>query len=254
MKTVIKISIIITFLFSILSCEKENPLQPIQKHGLSGIIMDSAGMPIQNVKIYCYYNFIYVPNPPKLMKEKFNINIPSSFGFGLYQNFPNPVYDGTFLRFSIPHNTNIELTIKNELSGTIVYRISEFYNYGYYQFYLQDIVPKLNLENGKYLVTLKAKRINEPDFVQVKNLYVVSDLGLPNAISDNRGFYYFNYNKSFIGDTVIVASNDVSYTFTNIIKNEINLVFKKEGYKTEFVKVRLFPSLLINRDVILIKE
>lgn len=244
------------FIFINISCDYEDEtfiVEPVQSYGIQGVVMDTSGKPLTDVKIYNLFNYNYIPNKNFIPKNNLNMTSIDSFGFQLFQNFPNPVYNSSFIRFSIPDNMDIELTLKNLVTGDIISIIEGFYNYGFYQHYLDTIVNKYQLENGPYLISLKAKKDEVLKFFDEKKLFVISDIGNPNIISNKDGIYFFDYKTSFIGDTII-STIDGTFTYPIPIGNRINLLFKKDGYIPAVIDAFLYPELLINRDVILIKE
>lgn len=254
MKMLIHKLILCGLLFCItFSCSDNIVNEPRESYGVSGIVVDTAGKPIADVRIYCLYFYSYYPIYQYLDKENFNFFTPGSFDFELKQNFPNPVQNSTFIRFSLPYDCEIKLTIKNKISGQIVYSLTGNYTYGLYQQYLGDIVSNLQLENGNYIVTLAAKGSSGQELIAQKNLFVVSALGQPNAKTEKNGLYFFDYQKAFISDTVFMTYVE-DYPYPRQISNKVYLYFIKEGYYPSIVGVDLIPNFLLRRDVILYKE
>ncbi len=240
--------------FLIFSCSDNIVNEPNETYGVVGLVVDTAGNPIPDVKIYCLYYKNYLPENPVLFNDNFNFFEPGAFDFELKQNFPNPVYNSTFIRFSLPYAAEIRLTIKNIISGQIVYNITGNYVYGLYQLYLDEIVSNLKLENGNYIVTLVAKGISGDELIAENKLFVISDLGEPNTITKKNGFYFFDYQKAFIGDTVFITHTDDSSVFPKKLTNRIYLKFIKEGYYPTTISVDLIPNFLLRRDLLLYNE
>ena len=117
--------------------------------------MDESGNTISGVKVYYLFNYYYIPNLTATDKPMNETEV-DSFGYALYQNFPNPVYNSSFIRYSLAADMNIELTVKESFSGTVKYTYSGFNFYGLYQHHFDEIVSSLQLENGCYLIVLKA--------------------------------------------------------------------------------------------------
>jgi hypothetical protein len=245
------IFVIISLIFN--SCSKSGINEPEQLYGLQGIVKDTVGKPLNDVSIYCLFSYSYIPNGSYVPEPVPKPTEVDSFTFKLEQNFPNPVYNSSFVRFAIPDDMNIEFTLKEKLSGSVKYDLSGFYYYGLYQNYLENIVTNYQLENSCYIMHLEAGKNGNPGFTAEKKLFVVSDIGKPNTESESNGYYFFDYKKACIGDTII-STLDGTNTNPILITNEINLLFKRDGYLPEIIKVSLYPELLINRDVILKKE
>lgn len=235
-----------------ISCEDEI-ITPIEKnYGVQGRVLDENGNEIAGTNIYCLFNYSYLPMQEFLVSP-FNNNQVDSFGNTLYQNFPNPVYNSSFIRYSLADDMDVELTVKDNSTGNIRYTFSKFQNYGLYQHHLNEIVSSVQLKNGAYNISLKVSENSEVRYKSEKTMFVVSDIGKPNTVSDEQGKYLFNYNDACIGDTIVVTFNG-SNLYPEIINNEIYLLFEKEGYIPLVVKVSLYPEILINQDVILRKE
>lgn len=250
---IIKLILYGLIFFIVNSCSDNIVNEPRESSGVLGMVVDTAGKPIPDVKIFCLYWYDYYPIYPNLNKENFKFFTPGSFDFELKQNFPNPVQNSTFIRFSLPYDCDIKLTIKNKISGQIVYSLNGTYAYGLYQQYLGDIVSNLQLENGNYIITLTAKGSLGQELIAEKNLFVVSVFGQPNAITERNGSYFFDYQKAFINDTVFITYVEDN-PFPKQISNRVYLYFIKEGYFPSIVSVDLISNFLLRRDVILYKE
>lgn len=244
------LSVLVLLTFS--SCDDVITNPPETYYGITGKIMDESGHPIKDVKVFYLFNYYYLPNPAiseTLQKE----TAVDSFANNLYQNFPNPVYNSFFLRYSISTDADITLAIRESYSGRTKYLISKPSYYGIYQHYFNSIVDSLKLENGCYVIELTVSKNQNLLYKAAKKMVVISDLGTPNSLSNNDGIYFFDYNKSFISDTIFYAYSDNSvYPFE--IHNNVNLRFQKEGYLSETINTDLYPGILINRDVIMKKE
>ncbi len=213
-------------IFIFISCEDEivTPLE--KKYGIQGRILDENGDAIAGANIYCLFNYSYLPTQ-ELQVLPFNNTEADSFGNALYQNFPNPLYNSSFIRYSLANAMDVELTVKDNSPGNIRYTFSEFQTYGLYQHHLNEIVNSLQLENGAYNISLKVSDNSVVKYKSEKVMFVVSDIGKPNAVSDNQGKFLFNYKDACIGDTIVVTF-DGSNLYPEIITNEINLLFKKK--------------------------
>ena len=231
------------------SCDDEILIPPVENYGINGRIMDESGNPISGVKVYYLFNYYYIPNLTATDKPMNEAEV-DSFGYALYQNFPNPVYNSSFIRYSLAADMDIELTVKENPTGTVKYTYSGFNSYGLYQHHLDEIVTSFQLENGGYTIGLKASKNGALKYEAEKKMIVISDIGKPNSISDGNGKYFFDYNKACIGDTLFYTT-DGEHIFPNVTTNEVNLLFKKDGFLTETISTTLYPEILLDRDVIL---
>lgn len=255
MKQLKQVSLLLGLLILVFySCTETGINEPvIQLYGVQGVVRDTTGKPLNNVNVYCLFAYDYIPYNSSMPKQVFNIAGVDSFSFNLYQNFPSPVYNSSFIRFSLPSDMDIELTLKEKVSGTTKYILSGSYSSGFYQHYLNEFVSGSQIENGCYLIELKASKNGNQEYEKEKELFVVSDVGKPNSTTNHQGIYSFEYEKACIGDT-IVSTFDGTYTNLIPVRNRINLLFKKDGYKSQIMNVTLYPGVLLNTDVILQEE
>lgn len=231
------------------SCDDEILTPPVEDYGINGRIMDESGNPISGVKVYYLFNYYYIHNLIATDKPMNEAEV-DSFGYDLYQNFPNPVYNSSFIRYSLAADMDIELTVKENSTGTIKYTYSGFNSYGLYQHHLDEIVTSFQLENGGYTIELKASKNGTLKYEAEKKMIIISDIGKPNSVSDGNGKYFFDYNKACIGDTLFYTT-DGEHIYPNEIYNQVNLLFKKDGFLTETISTTLYPEILLDRDVIL---
>jgi hypothetical protein len=242
----------LALVFLLISCEDDIVAPVPDNYGLTGRVLDKSGNIITGVKIYCLFNYYYFPNP-EVPNLPYKISSVDSFGNALYQNFYNPVYNSAFVRYSLAADMDIKLVIKEYNTGLIKYNYSGYQYYGLYQHYLNKMVDSLQLENGCYIISLDLSKDGVTQFQDEKKMYVVSDLGAPNSLSDENGRYFFDYNKAFIADTIFYTV-DGQNIYPQIIINQINFVFKKDGYLPEKISTELYPDILLGRDVILKEE
>ncbi len=242
----------LSILLLLISCDDNIVTPEPNNYGLTGRVLDKSGNIIPGVKIYCLFNYHYFPNPeiPDLLFKNTKVD---SFGYALEQNFYNPVYNSTFLRYSLASDADVELVIRERNTGLIKYTYSDYQYYGLYQHYLNKIVDSLQLENGSYFISLKVSENGVTQFQDEKKMYVISELGTPNAISDENGRYFFDYKKATISDTVFYTV-DGQNIHPQVITNYINFIFKKDGYLPETINTELYQDILLGRDVILKEE
>jgi hypothetical protein len=97
--------------------------------------------------------------------SNFNIEKISSVGtkssgipqnYSLEQNYPNPFNPSTILRYSLPFNSSVKLTLYNELGETIRDLVNEVKNAGVYEVRFNAV----GLSSGVYYYTIKANSID----------------------------------------------------------------------------------------------
>jgi hypothetical protein len=233
-----------------------SPIAEGGQTGLEGNIVDSTGNPIVRANIFCLYYLNYVPvSPVQLAKTDDFINNITVFDFYLYQNFPNPFSSSSYIRFTLPQECEIELKIREKNTLKTIFQYHEVLPYGIYQLYLDNIVDSLNFRNGVHIYTLQAKGKDGKEYSSERALFIISNLGKPNATSNINGEYFFDYKQAFVGDSVVVNPDGSSnYSYTIILDNNINLLIEKEGYISKIVNIDLYPEILLRHDIVLMKE
>lgn len=250
MKYIVYVFALTALLF--FSCDDEILYPPEKNYGITGKIYDDSGNPIAGVKIYYLFNYMDIPIYSAVEKATNNVS-SADFGNKLYQNFSNPVYNSTFMRFSLDSETDLKFELKEKKSSKVIHSFSGRYSYGLYQHYFNKIVDSLDLENGMYIMELETSLGGTIKFKDQKTLVVASDLGKPNCFSDNNGDYLFNYSNAFIGDTINFTL-DGENIYPNQVSNSVFLLFRKEGYYSKSVGYEIFPTILLNQDIVLYQE
>ena len=254
------IAIAISFLL-IQGCS-ENSMEPLtepivieETFGLQGTVIDTAGIPISGVQIYCLFDYGYIPDSTEAIINKNAVVKDSSFGNELHQNFPNPFSKDTYIRFSILEESKVNFTISSKLDGRNIYQETDTLPYGLYQRYFNELGYNDDFKNGSYEVSLTITTLNDSLSELKKELFIVNDRNKPNSISNDTGGYTFNYNDAFINDTVKECSIYYPDQVNNhVIGNNIFLLFKKAGYITKYIQFMLYPKVLINQNIILENE
>lgn len=231
-----------------------NPISPTTKpiYGVGGKIYDTDGSLISDAKIFCLFFLNSIPiNPTTIDLQK--ISNSMDFNFELFQNFPNPCSNSLYVRFSLPEKCSIEFTIINESDKKLLYKRSDTLQYGLFQLYFKNIVDSLDIKNGVYLYHLTAVSDSGKTYNSEKSFLVVNDSVNTNAVSDNKGSYFFNIQDAFIGDIVAVMNGD-TFAYYQILDTNINLLIVKKGYKSTLINVQLLPEKILNRDIIITKD
>jgi len=95
------------------------------------------------------------------------IGLPSTYT--LEQNFPNPFNPVTLIRFSIPQESNVKLSLYNLLAEEVAVLINEPLKAGFHQVEWRGVDKKNNiLPTGAYFYKLEAG-----DFVEVKKMMFI---------------------------------------------------------------------------------
>lgn len=232
--------------------QSTEPLVEPPKAGLYGRVLDTAGVALDSVSMYCFFG-MYVPgSQAKHASVLARLSDVDTFGFRVYQNFPNPFSHHTYLRFSIPRYSDVRITIIDRLDGSVRYVYFETLFPGLYQLYL-NIVDSLKLRNGPYTYTVEVNAGAGRRYHDSKQLFVASSLGTPNAITNMFGNYSFDVRHAFVGDTVWWTTNGED-VFPFRLTNFTSLVVMRRGYRSATVEVEVYPTLLLQRDIVLRKE
>lgn len=250
-----KIIVVIISLLLSTACS-DNPVTPIMEpvFGVQGSIIDKSGIPITDVRIYCLYDYNYIPDflnhIPVLL-----FSVDSVFENKLYQNIPNPVFNVTYIRFSLESKGFVKINLSYKGDTNIIYTYSDTLEYGLYQHYLGDLSRNEMIKNGIYTYTLECIFENGALFTESKELLLIGTENKPNGLSNEKGEYIFESREAFVGDTIIISSMyNPDNLYESIIQSNTYLLFSKEGYVQRIINFEIYPDLLYTQDVILEKE
>ena len=253
----VAIYLLILFSTSFWSCKDEPtaPQKPDLDVGLTGIVYDTSGHRLDSVRVYCMFQFDYYPVPSTGGTSHLTrVSKPDTFGFNLYQNFPNPVRDSTFIRFSLPDSCSTEFTITDWFSESIKYSRFDNLPDGLYQIYIRNLVDSLQLHNGTYRYTLKAKSKTGTLYTDTKKMFILSDLGEPNSTTGVDGSFFFNYKYTFVDDTVAINRVETFSMYYQRLGRVVNLLFERRGYYPEVKGATLNPYIRFTSDVIMMRR
>ena len=199
-------------------------------YGVDGNVIDTAGIPISGVEVYCLFDYGYIPDSTGVSLNKHLVLADSSFGNELHQNFPNPFSKDTYIRFSIKERSVVDLTVSSKVDGKVLYNEKDTLLYGLYQRYPGELGRGKELKNGPCEAVLTITTPADSVITLKKELFIITDRNVANSVTDNEGHYIFNYNEAFIDDTV----KECYYYNPNIVRdhiinNNITLLFKKTG-------------------------
>lgn len=236
------------------ACSEPMEPEPQVMNGLTGRVVDSSGVALDSVSIYCCYS--YYPRDVILHYEVSlpkRINKTSGFDFSFFGNYPNPVYNSTYIKFSLPRKSRISISVTRTSSSKASYVYSADYEGGLYQYYLKNIVDSLKLMNGPYTLSFFAIS-DSGQFSASGRMFVASDRGIPNAATNSNGEYFFPFSEAFVGDSLITASIDHMDHNARFLGNQVYFYVKRRGYRTHVMQIALFRNLLLHQDIVLYKE
>lgn len=248
-------ALIFTFFFY--SCKNDTALEPLPgSPGIKGKVTDSTGAALSDVKVCLTFYNNYFPddsvNSAVVNKIRLSkISSTKSYPSQLYQNFPNPVINKTFFRFSIPSEGEVSFKITDKLTKSVVYSYTDNLVGGLYQME-RNLRDSLKLKNGLYSYTLNFKSKTGESFSDTKELFLLSSQSNPNATSDTKGNYFLPYESIFDGDTVIVKRDEYTGQ-VKVLGNVVYIQFQKEGYSTTVIQAFLFKDNLLEKNIVMRK-
>jgi len=220
------------------------------RSGLAGRVMNAAGRGLDSVRVYCLFTW---PSPADSSTTSGFVASAAerdTFAFELFQNLPNPFAQSTFIRFSLPRDCRIRITISDPIDLSTKYTRTGTYLQGFYQVPLLRIVDSLQLRNGRYVYRLEATSVDGLRYAASREMFVLSTTNVPAATTDISGYYQFDYARLEVPDTVMTTTD--GYYLTPVpLTSDVYLVFSKNGYQQQLVETTLFPNLVIQRDVVL---
>ncbi len=90
--------------------------------------------------------------------------------FALSQNYPNPFNPSTKIKYSVPNESNVKLTIYNILGEQVAVLVNEIKEAGYFEI---DFNAS-NLNSGMYIYTIEASALgSDSKFTDVKKMMLV---------------------------------------------------------------------------------
>jgi len=108
------------------------------------------------------YDFCTIKYSQGVGIKKISTEIPSLFS--LSQNYPNPFNPNTKIRFDLPKNVNVKLTIYDMLGREVETIVNEHLNAGSYE---------VNWDGKKYTSGVYYYRLNAGEFVETKKMILV---------------------------------------------------------------------------------
>jgi hypothetical protein len=124
-------------------------------------------------KVYCTNNFAVSDFSNEATVTVVNVDdeqqlIPNSFE--LYSNYPNPFNPGTNIKFAVPSESYVKLTIYNALGEVVTEIINGYLSTGFHEVYFDS----KNLSSGVYFYSLDASTISESkSFHSVRKMLLI---------------------------------------------------------------------------------
>ncbi|MDA0987178.1 MAG: T9SS type A sorting domain-containing protein, partial [Bacteroidetes bacterium] len=129
-----------------------------------------------NEKLYLESNHMNQPTRDSVFltanvitKIAYGVEIPKVYSIN--QNYPNPFNPATVIRFGLPNESNVRITIFNSLGQQVDEIVNERLNASYYEVNWNA----LNKPTGLYFYKIIATDINNPNnkFIQTKKMMLV---------------------------------------------------------------------------------
>lgn len=247
--------IIVILPLLVYACSEPMEPEPQVMNGLTGRVVDSSGVALDSVSIYCYYSYY-----PGSTGSNFEMSLPkrlnktASFDFSFSGNYPNPVYNSTYIKFSLPGKSHIGISVTRNSAAKASYLHSGDFEGGLYQYQFKDIVDSLKLMNGPYTIRFSALSDSGRQFNASCPMFVISDRGTPNAAATSKGEYYLPFSEAFVGDSVVTPGSDYMSYYKRYLGNYVYLYVKRRGYMPLVMQIALYRNLLLHQDIVLYKE
>ncbi len=100
------------------------------------------------------------------------MNFP--YTFSLDQNYPNPFNPSTQIKFSLPVNANVKITVYNLLGQTVRELINNDMNTGFHSVqWNSDDASGKKVSSGIYFYELNANGVDGAKFNQVRKMILI---------------------------------------------------------------------------------
>ena len=246
-----RLLISLTIIVLLFGC-KDKSVEPVSEpvYGIGGKILSSSGAILPGAKLYCIYDQYSLPGDPAQLHAMKKPTNTETFPFELLQNTPNPIANSVYFRFSVPESCSIRLDMTYTADGGTLSLLNEPVEPGLYQRYFERLVETRQLKNGTYQCILTATGKSGAKYSGRIFVFVLSNLGSPNAVSDNKGSYLFNIKEACIGDSIFVQQDEWNI-YTKYLRSSIRMLVVKDGYQTRLLDLSLIQGQLLAQDIIL---
>jgi flagellar hook assembly protein FlgD len=103
--------------------------------------------------------------------ENIEIEIPDKFE--LSQNYPNPFNPSTTIKFGIPENANVKLTIYNLLGQEVATLVNRDMSSGYYSIDWNAVAIGKQISSGIYFYNINAIGVSGNKFISTKKMILL---------------------------------------------------------------------------------
>lgn len=153
-----------TFLFTWLNIPNTGGSQNWQTIVVEDVYMP-AGEQVLTVRFLLGgFNLNYIQFWPKTVGVEENENQPDKFS--LYQNYPNPFNPATVVKFNLPAESNVKLTLYNSLGAEVSVIENDLYDAGTHEFRLDFSNTSLGLNtftSGVYYLRMNAEAVDKTE-------------------------------------------------------------------------------------------
>ena len=102
---------------------------------------------------------LYIPGSKRILISQIPTSVDNVVAnvneFKLYQNYPNPFNPSTIISYSLPENSNVQLTIYNILGNKVTTLINKEQNAGKHEVEFNPSLVKGGMSSGIYFYTLR---------------------------------------------------------------------------------------------------
>jgi hypothetical protein len=239
-----------------LSCS-DNPKGPSlnTRLALSGTVSNTQGEKLEGAGVHFIYKFTEVPWLSKKKHPSHHADaIPIPGIYSLYQNYPNPFYNTTVIRFQVLSESDVRLSVLSYPDkDTIQVITNRTYPAGLFQVVYDGMG---GLSNDIYYYSLDTKEYHstkEMCHLIIDQNELKQDKA--NGYTDKNGFFEIEYRTIPIGEKIISTSEDgPDSLYFHYITDSLAMVFTKQGYASVQKKVRIDTTRSTNYNIIMNRE
>lgn len=184
---------------------------------------------IENDSTSTFYGPIWIEiNPPKETQ--------------LFQNYPNPFIEKTWITFNLETSSNVNLSIYNLSDELVKTLINKNLSEGTYYSIWDGTNDNNEKECGVFKYILKTKDYQK-DFYIYRYQHIDSFVdNIPTEVTDQNGDFFINYSKLPL-DIGCILLDETGNDLGTITLHNIKLVFNKNGYLTTTRDINFIDSI-----------